>query len=86
MKQFTRTSVYIVVSLLIHFTILLYIPNQDFEIKVKKRDLINVDLIRTPANTNISSVKVDTNLSSTPSGWRDKREVNTKIKKAVPQE
>jgi len=68
MKQFTRTSVYIVVSLLIHFTILLYIPNQDFEIKVKKRDLINVDLIRTPANTNISSVKVDTNLSSTPSG------------------
>lgn len=80
MKQFTRTSVYIVVSLLVHFTILLYIPNQDFEIKVKKRDLINVDLIRTPANTNISSVKVETDLSSKPSGG-ETAGISTKNKK-----
>lgn len=55
MKQISRTSVYIIVSLLIHFTILLYLPDIDFTIKVKEKEFVTVDLIKVP----IKSVKAE---------------------------
>ncbi|MCX8084406.1 MAG: hypothetical protein N3C60_05730 [Calditerrivibrio sp.] len=58
MKQLGRTSVYIIVSLLLHFTILLYIPDIDFSIKLKQKEIIDVQLIKVPpkiATTELSS-------------------------------
>lgn len=48
MKQISRTTVYIIVSLLIHFTILLYLPGVDFTIKVKEKEFVDIELIKVP--------------------------------------
>jgi hypothetical protein len=54
-KQLGRTTVYIIVSLLIHLTILLYLPGVDFNIKLKQKEVFNIDLIKVP----VKSIKAD---------------------------
>lgn len=58
MKQFGRTTTYIVVSLLLHFTIMLYLPNINFEINMKKKIPIELELIKIP----LKSVKSEQDL------------------------
>lgn len=53
MKQFSRTSVYIIVSLLFHFTVLLFLPDLNFEIKLPEKKILDIELIKVP----IKSVK-----------------------------
>lgn len=64
MKQFSRTTVYIIVSFLIHLTILLYLPNPDFSIRIKKREPIDVELIKVP----ISVAKSELNIQEPEKG------------------
>ncbi|MCA1928183.1 MAG: hypothetical protein LDL13_08050 [Calditerrivibrio sp.] len=60
MKQFSRTTVYIVVSILFHFTVLLYLPDLSFEINMKKKIPVEVELIKIP----LKSVKSEQDLNA----------------------